>query len=129
MITDFFKKTITGAREFTDKSIFTKHHNVSFSDVLSGDFLTKTNIYRHLPFVLLLLIFFIASIALRFSCESKIAEIDDLQKQLKDVKHEALTLSSELLGKSKQSQIKYLLAQKDSTLNMLDCPPFVIELY
>ena len=59
----------------------------------------------------------------------KIAEIDNLQKELRDVKHEALTLSSELLGKSKQSQIKFLLSQKDSSLNILDCPPFVIELY
>lgn len=126
---NFFKKAISEAKEFTEKSIF--HGNTKFSvrDVISGNFLTKDNMLRLLPFVIFFLVFSLVSIGLRFSCESRIAEIDNLQRKLKDVKHEALTLSSELLGKSKQSQIMQLLSEKDSTLNMLDCPPFVIELY
>lgn len=126
---DFFKKVVTETKEFTDKSIFNRGSKISFGDLLSGNFLSKGRFYRHIPLFGLVIIFFLASVALRFSCESKIAEIDNLQKELRDVKHEALTLSSELLGKSKQSQIKFLLSQKDSSLNILDCPPFVIELY
>ena len=42
----------------------------------------------------------------------KLREIDRLQQQLRDVRFEALSISSELTGNSRQSQIELLIEEQ-----------------
>ena len=41
----------------------------------------------------------------RYSCQQEMIEIDKLKKDLTDIKYDALTRSSELMEKSRQSRI------------------------
>ncbi len=126
----FFKKHIDGVKEFSNKSILNADAiKYGFRDLISGAFLQKKNFFKYLPLAGLIVGFLILSITFRYGCETKIAEIDNLQRELRDLKQETLTLSSELLGESKQSQVRQRLNASDSSLNMLDRPPFIIEMY
>ena len=71
-------------------------------------------------FVILVLIY----ISNRYTCQQKIAEIGSLEKQLTDIRYEALTLSSELMGSSRQSQVQELIESKGILLEESKQPPF-----
>ena len=60
----------------------------------------------------------------RYTCQQKIAEIGSLEKQLTDIRYEALTLSSELMGSSRQSQVQALIESKGISLEESKQPPF-----
>ena len=57
----------------------------------------------------------------------KLREIDRLQQQLRDVRFEALSISSELTGNSRQSQIELLIEEQGIDLEGAKTPPY--ELY
>jgi hypothetical protein len=53
-------------------------------------------------------------------------DIVKLEKKLTDVKYEALTRSAELMGGSKQSQVKSLIVEKGIQLEESQTPPYSI---
>lgn len=59
--------------------------------------------------LVVLAFFFIGN---RYTCMQKLREIDRLQQQLRDVRFEALSISSELTGNSRQSQIELLIEEQ-----------------
>ena len=63
----------------------------------------------------------------RYTCMQKLREIDRLQQQLRDVRFEALSISSELTGNSRQSQIELLIEEQGIDLEGAKTPPY--ELY
>ena len=75
---------------------------------------------RILVIVILLFIY----ISNRYTCQQKITQIGELQKQLVDVRYEALTLSSKLMGSSRQSQVEKLIESKGLDLHESKQPPF-----
>ena len=77
-----------------------------------------------LPRFLMLSVFFIGN---RYTCMQKLREIDRLQQQLRDVRFEALSISSELTGNSRQSQIELLIEEQGIDLEGAKTPPY--ELY
>jgi hypothetical protein len=50
-----------------------------------------------------------------------------LRKELTDIKYDALTRSSELMEKSRQSKIEEYISDKESDLQTSTNPPYVIE--
>ena len=68
--------------------------------------------------------FFLCS---RYICVHKMLEIDRLQQQLRDVRFEALSISSEFTGNSRQSQIELLIEEQGIDLEGAKTPPY--ELY
>ena len=74
-------------------------------------------------FVVLIFIF----IGNRYVCMQRLREIDRLQQQLRDVRFEALSISSELTGNSRQSQIELLIEEQGIELEAAKNPPY--ELY
>ena len=64
---------------------------------------------------------------LRHTRMQKLREIDRLQQQLRDVRFEALSISSELTGNSRQSQIELLIEEQGIDLEGAKTPPY--ELY
>lgn len=90
--------------------------------ILKEDFITKHT--RMLVLIVVLVFFFIGN---RYSCMQKLKEIDRLQQELKDVRFEALSISSELTGNSRQSQVELLIEQQGVELEVAKAPPF--ELY
>lgn len=104
-----------------------KEKKISILYIIGGGILKEDFILKHtrmLALIVVLLFFFIGN---RYSCMQKLKQIDKLQQQLRDVRFEALSISAELTGNSRQSQIEILLQENGLELEGAKAPPF--ELY
>ena len=67
-------------------------------------------------------------VALFFQVKKSLIEIDKLQRDLLDAKYRALSSSSQLTEKSRESNVLELLqSNKDSLLQIATQPPFIIN--
>ena len=73
---------------------------------------------------MILTIFYISN---RYSCQQEMIEIDKLKKDLTDIKYDALTRSSELMEKSRQSRIEEYISTQQSELQTATNPPYLIK--
>ena len=97
--------------------------------ILGGDILTTQAVRRQIWLFLLITFFIIIYISNRYSCQQDLITIDRLQKELKDAKHKALSSSSQLTEKSRESRVlEVLQSNKDSVLKIPTQPPFVIRI-
>ena len=90
--------------------------------VLKEDFIVKHT--KMIVLIVLLIFFFIGN---RYTCMRKLKEIDRLQQQLRDVRFEALSISSELTGNSRQSQIELLIEEQGIDLEVAKQPPYELN--
>ena len=96
--------------------------------ILGGDWLTADLLRRQLGVLLLIVIFIIIYISNRYSCQKDMLEIDRLNTELIDAKYRALSSSSELTEKCRESNVlKMLQTNKDSMLRIPSQPPYIIE--
>ena len=63
----------------------------------------------------------------RFYCETQLAKVIELKKQIQDVKYESLTISAELMEISRQSNIEKMIKERGIDLSESDTPPIVIQ--
>lgn len=96
-------------------------------EIVTGKIFTRDFFKRQALLIVLCVVLLFCHIGLRFSCEDQVKQIDLLQKQLKDVRLEYLSRSAELQGLGKQSQIKRMVAERDSSLLSSEVPPFKIK--
>ena len=61
------------------------------------------------------------------ACQKELVEIDKLRKELVDIKYDALTRSSELTERTRQSRIEEYVSSGESRLQMSTTPPYVVE--
>ena len=104
-----------------------KENRFSIIYILGGGLLKEDFIgqqTRMIVHVVIILFFFIGN---RYTCMQKLREINRLQQQLRDVRFEALSISSELTGNSRQSQIELLIEEQGIELEVAKNPPY--ELY
>ncbi len=104
-----------------------KEKRLSFLYILGGGFLKENFILKHTKMIVLIVILVFFFIGNRYTCMQKLREIDRLQKKLSDVRFEALSISSELTGNSRQSQVETLIKQQGLELEGAMSPPY--ELY
>jgi hypothetical protein len=109
------------------KNVSGKKSKVSIFHILSGGILTEDFIAKQSKLVIMIGILLVLFIANRYACLKKITEIDDLKKQLVDVKYEDLDVSTELTANSRQSQIEELLEKRGLNLSGSKMPPFEIK--
>ena len=83
----------------------------SFIDVLNGNFLTRENAVQRLPFLFFLTLLMIFYIANTHYAEKTVREIDKLNRQLKEQGSEYITTKSDLMFKSKQSEVAIAVEQ------------------
>ncbi|MCH4148153.1 MAG: hypothetical protein LKG25_06430 [Prevotella sp.] len=96
--------------------------------ILGGDILTTSAIRRQIWLFLLIAFFAILYIANRYSCQQDLIEIDKLQKELQDAKYRALSSSSQLTEKSRESNVLDMLKNNnDSSLHIANQPPYIIN--
>ena len=77
--------------------------------------------------LVLLVVFAIFYIHNRYASQQQQIEIDNLRKELVDIKYDALTRSSERMEKSRQSRIEEYISIKGSELQTATQPPHVIK--
>ena len=109
------------------KKVKRKENRFSPLYVLGGGILKDDFIIKHTRMIILVVILIFFFISNRYTCMQKLREIDRLQQQLRDVRFEALSISSELTGNSRQSQIELLIEEQGIELEGAKTPPY--ELY
>ena len=96
--------------------------------ILGGDFLTADMVRRNIWLFVLMVIFTIVYVAIRYQCQQDMIAIDKLEKELLDAKYKALSSSSTLTEKCRESHVLHALKQnKDSLLHIADQPPYIIN--
>lgn len=115
------KKGLGNVKEFSDLS------GTSIRDLFAGNFFRRDFLLRQVWLFLLILAMLFCYVGNRYVCQQKIVEIDRLQKQLLDVKLDALTRTSDLMLISRQSQVKRIIKSHGVDLTESTTPPFRIE--
>ena len=96
--------------------------------ILGGDILTAQIIRRQIWLVILIVFFVIIYISNRYNIQNDIIELDKLQKELQDTKYKALSTSSQITEKSRESNVLDMLKNnKDSVLRIATQPPYIIN--
>ena len=100
---------------------------LSLKSIFLGDFLINDFLRRQAGLLALIVLFTVIYISNRYSCQQEMIEIDLLRKQLTDIKYDALTRSSELTERTRQSRIEEYVSAKNSELQTSTAPPYIIE--
>lgn len=115
-------------REFTKNEGVEQRPNLSLREILGGDILANGWLKRQMGVILLCAFFSIIYITNRYASEQELIEIEKLKTDLKDIRYKALTRSSELTVKTRQSQVENILRHtSDSILEVPKEPPFLIK--
>ncbi len=96
--------------------------------ILGGDILTADLVRRQIWLILLVFAFTVVYVAFRYQCQQDMIQMDRLETELKDAKYKALSSSSTLTERCRESRILELLkSSNDSTLHIADQPPYKIN--
>jgi hypothetical protein len=110
----------------------TKEKKTTYGSVLKeifdGSFLTKGFFTRNIWMILLVVTGILIYIGNHYGVILALNKLDDLNKQLSDVKYEAMTQSSQLTYESRQSKIRELIHDKGLELEDSNTPPFTIRI-
>ncbi len=102
--------------------------NLTLTKILGGDILTTQFIRRQIWLIILVVVFMILYISNRYSVQKDLIEIDQLQRELQDAKYKALSSSSQITEKSRESNVLDMLKNnKDSILHIATQPPYIIN--
>ena len=74
-------------------------------EIISGNFLTKENTLRQLPFLLFLMLMAMIYIANSYYAEKTVRDINRVNNELKELRSEFITSKSDLMFISKQSEV------------------------
>ena len=101
---------------------------VSLRMILGGDILSAQWLRSQIWLIVLIVICATAYVAIRYQCQQDMIVIDKLTDELKDAKYRALSSSSTLTEKCRESHVLELLKQyNDSLLHVADQPPYIIN--
>ena len=102
-------------------------NRTSLKNIIGGDILATDFFRRQTKLLVLIMVLILFYIHNRYACQQQMIEIDKLKKELIDIKYDALTRSSELMEKSRQSRIEEYIATKESDLQTSTNPPYLIK--
>jgi cell division protein FtsL len=94
--------------------------------LISGTFITEKLILNNLRYAVLIVVLGIIFIANRFGAERMEREITILEQEVRDLRAESLSVSAELGGVSRQSEIIDLVKERGLGLEELREPPYRI---
>ena len=109
---------------------------LSLRTILGGDLLTTEMVRSQIWLFLLIVAFTIVYVAFRFQCQQDMLTIDRLEGELKDAKFKALSASSTLTEKCRESHVLNFLKQNTDSvqrqggqlpLHQADQPPYIIQ--
>jgi len=94
--------------------------------LFSGSLFSEKIILGNLPYLLMLTILGAFYIANRFHAEKIIRKTDQIQEEVKELRAEAMAITSELMYISKQSQVTREIKRRRLELKELQEPPYKI---
>ena len=125
---EMLKETLQKIRETAREEDPKPSSQLKLRTILGGDLLT-TEVVRSQIWLFVLIVFFsIIYVAFRYQCQQDMIAIDKLELELKDAKFKALSSSSTLTEKCRESHVLDFLKQnQDSLLHQADQPPYIIN--
>ena len=104
-----------------DTSLFKK----SLLSFLNGTFLTRDKVLQHMPFVLFLVLLAVGYISYGYHAESTVKRMYELERQVKELKAQDLTLKSDLEQIKQQSNVAEVIKEMGLQDNRIQ--PFKIS--
>lgn len=96
--------------------------------IIAGDILSNGIVRGQIWLFLLIVLFTIVYVAFRYQCQQDMITIDRLETELKDAKYRALSSSSTLTERCRESHVLEILKNnRDSLLHVAEQPPYIIE--
>lgn len=123
------RKTIQKLKEKVKEEDPKLTPSLNLRTILGGDFLTAEMVRKQIWLFVLIVIFTIVYVASRYQCQQDLITIDKLEKELLDAKYKALSSSSTLTEKCRESHVLDALKQNNDTLlHISDQPPYIINI-
>jgi cell division protein FtsL len=123
------KNTIQMIKEKVQEDDPRPSSTVTLRTILGGDFLTAEMVRHQIWLIILVVVFAIIYVAFRYQCQQDLITIDKKEKELLDAKYKALSSSSTLTEKCRESHVLDALKNnKDSVLKISDQPPYIINI-
>ncbi len=92
-----------------DQSIEDRERSFSLRDLVDGNVLTRKAVLKQSRFILLLVGIAFLSIANRNHAEKKVIQLNRLQSDVKEMRAQSITISSDLVKISRQSEVVRLV--------------------
>lgn len=92
-------------------------------ELIDGSVLTRESVVRQLPFILFLTFLAFIYIGNRYHAERLVRQANDLHRELRDLRAQAITTSAELMHISRQSEVLKIIRQKELGLKESTEPP------
>ena len=122
------KETIQMIKESASEEDPKPSGQLNLRTILGGDLLTTEVVRSQIWLFVLIVAFSIVYVAFRYQCQQDMIAIDKLEKTLTGAKYKALSSSSTLTEKCRESHVLDILKQnQDSLLHQADQPPYIIE--
>ena len=106
--------------EFGEKK---KPQKTGIKDVLNGSVLTRDSVVKQFPYIFFLAFLAIIYIGNRYHAEQLVRTSVEMQKELKELRSEAIATASELMYISKQSEVAKMVDKKGLELKESIEPP------
>jgi len=111
-----------------DTSLEEKDRSFSFRELLDGNVLTRKAVLKQTRFILLLVLIAFLSIANRNHSEKTVIRLNRLQSDVKELRSKSITISSDLVRISRQSEVARLVQQYELGLEEnLEPPKKLVE--
>ena len=115
-------QSIIGSEDFSDIKSSTVR------DLLNGDIWTKKFFRKQYKLILMIALLTFLYIGNRYQYETELARVIQINKEIKDAKYEALTISAQLMRLTRQSNIERMVRERGIVLYEPDRPPIVVEI-
>lgn len=99
----------------------------SFVHIFGGSVLTEDFFLKNMRFIVMLLVIIFVFISHRYTVLQKMSEVEKLQRELKDAKYEALTISANLTEASRQTEIEKRIEKEGLDLKVSGEPVYRIK--
>jgi len=106
-----------------DQTIEEKEKSFSLRDLLDGNVLTRRAVLKQSRFILLLVLIAFISIANRNHTEKTVIRLNRLQSDVKEMRAKSITISSDLVRISRQSEVVRLVNRYELDLEENLEPP------
>ncbi len=116
------KNKIVDSEEFKDLK------KTSIRDIFDGSIFSKSYFLKQVKLIILVTCFVFIYMDNRMECEKQIVQINNLRKELTDIKYVSMVIESNMLQLGRRSKIEELIQKYDLQLHEPVTPPYKIEL-
>lgn len=99
----------------------------ALKELLSGEVFNSDKLVKHMPYGAFVVVLGLVYIAIGYAAEDMVREINRHKSELKEMRSEYITIKSDLMYATKQSELVKILQQKGFELEESLEPPKKIE--